>query len=152
MLTSLWDFGRLVTVARGALVFLNKASELKRTVRRTEAYHDEKSLLLRLVSIIKFRDPDMLCSWDTQGGGIGYVIKRCKVHDVDFVTGVSRKIWEEGKGAVREKVLLRGDGLGKDWNDSTGAGHEACSVKGRVVVQVWRAVKEVRSKCLRFEF
>ena len=37
---------------------------------------DEKQLLLRLASIVYSKDPDMLLSWDTQGGGLGYLIER----------------------------------------------------------------------------
>ena len=39
-------------------------------------------------------------------------------------------------------MQMKGDGLGKEWNDSTGAGHAAASIRGRVIVQIWRAVKE----------
>jgi hypothetical protein len=37
---------------------------------------DEKQLLLRLASIVHWKDPDMLLSWDTQGAGLGYIIER----------------------------------------------------------------------------
>lgn len=37
---------------------------------------DEKHLLLRLASIVHWKDPDMLLSWDTQGSGIGFIIER----------------------------------------------------------------------------
>lgn len=36
----------------------------------------ERSLLLRVASIVKMKDPDILLSWDTQGGGIGYLVER----------------------------------------------------------------------------
>ena len=41
-----------------------------------ECLRDERSLLLRLASIVRWKDPDMLLSWDTQGAGIGYLVER----------------------------------------------------------------------------
>ena len=41
-----------------------------------EAVRDEKQLMLRLASIVRWKDPDMLLSWDTQGSGLGYLIER----------------------------------------------------------------------------
>jgi hypothetical protein len=41
-----------------------------------ECVNDERSLLLRLASIVRMKDPDMLLSWDTQGAGLGYLIER----------------------------------------------------------------------------
>jgi len=41
-----------------------------------ECVKDERQLLLRLASIVRLKDPDMLLSWDTQGSGIGYLIER----------------------------------------------------------------------------
>jgi hypothetical protein len=41
-----------------------------------ECVKDEKNLLLRLASIVRSKNPDMLLSWDTQGAGLGYLIER----------------------------------------------------------------------------
>jgi hypothetical protein len=41
-----------------------------------ECVKDEKNLLLRLASIVRLKNPDMLLSWDTQGAGLGYLIER----------------------------------------------------------------------------
>ena len=41
-----------------------------------EKVTSEKSLLLRVTSIVQLKDPDALVSWDTQGGGLGYLIER----------------------------------------------------------------------------
>jgi hypothetical protein len=41
-----------------------------------EAVRDERQLLLRLASIVRWKDPDMLLSWDPQGVGLGYIIER----------------------------------------------------------------------------
>ena len=43
---------------------------------RVERVHSEISLLLRVASIVQLKDPDAIVSWDTQGGGIGYMIER----------------------------------------------------------------------------
>jgi hypothetical protein len=42
----------------------------------TECVRDERQLLLRMSSIVRWKDPDMLLSWDTQGAGLGYLIER----------------------------------------------------------------------------
>jgi hypothetical protein len=41
-----------------------------------EAVRDEKQLMLRLSSIVRWKDPDMLLSWDPQSSGLGYIIER----------------------------------------------------------------------------
>jgi hypothetical protein len=44
-----------------------------------ECVKDERQLLLRLASIVRRKDPDMLLSWDTQASGLGYIIERGSV-------------------------------------------------------------------------
>jgi DNA polymerase elongation subunit (family B) len=41
-----------------------------------EHVQSERSLLLRVASIVQIKDPDILLSWDTQGSGIGYLVER----------------------------------------------------------------------------
>ncbi len=41
-----------------------------------EKVSNERSLLLRIASIVQLKDPDALVSWDTQSGGLGYLIER----------------------------------------------------------------------------
>ena len=41
-----------------------------------ETAKDEKQLLLRLASLVRRKDPDLLVSWDPQGAGLGYIIER----------------------------------------------------------------------------
>jgi hypothetical protein len=41
-----------------------------------ECVKDEKNLLLRIASVVRRKDPDMLLSWDTQNSGLGYLIER----------------------------------------------------------------------------
>jgi len=43
---------------------------------RVERVNSERSLLLRIASIVQLKDPDSLISWDTQGGGLGYLVER----------------------------------------------------------------------------
>ena len=43
---------------------------------KVERVNSERSLLLRLASIVQLKDPDVLVSWDTQGGGLGYLVER----------------------------------------------------------------------------
>lgn len=53
-----------------------------------QTFRDEKQLLLRLASIVQWKDPDMLLSWDTQGSGLGFIIERGLV----ISEGQSKKI------------------------------------------------------------
>jgi hypothetical protein len=41
-----------------------------------ECLADERQLLLRFASLVRWKDPDLLMSWDTQGAGLGYIIER----------------------------------------------------------------------------
>ena len=41
-----------------------------------ECVRDERQLLLRLASIVRRNDPDVLLSWDTQASGLGYIVER----------------------------------------------------------------------------
>jgi hypothetical protein len=49
------------------------------TPTSVECVKDERQLLLRLASIVRMKDPDMLISWDTQASGLGYIIERGSV-------------------------------------------------------------------------
>jgi hypothetical protein len=59
-----------------------------------ECVRDERQLLLRLASIVRWKDPDMLLSWDTQGSGLGYLIERGAALGKDGAEGdlVSREL------------------------------------------------------------
>jgi len=69
-----------------AALFDHLSSTLRASMPRTamgvkspfsaECVRDERQLLLRICSIVRWKDPDMLLSWDTQGGGLGYLIER----------------------------------------------------------------------------
>jgi hypothetical protein len=138
-----------------------------------ECLKDEKSMLLRLASIVRMKDPDMLMSWDTQGSGLGYLIERGiamakdgRHHDDTTSVGESGKsslgldmarllgrlphskkvdsfamgtpigknsIGGEAKVAGQDTLpgddgKWKGSGLGKDWDDSVGAGAAAASI------------------------
>ena len=43
---------------------------------RVERVNSERSLLLRIASIVQLKDPDSLISWDTQSAGLGYLVER----------------------------------------------------------------------------
>jgi DNA polymerase zeta len=70
-------------IEKGAVIVLigsNQAgrSSLSSLSSSVEVEHvtSERSLLLRIASIVKMKDPDILLSWDTQGSGIGYLVER----------------------------------------------------------------------------
>jgi len=55
-----------------------------------EPCKNEFKLLLRLASIVRRRDPDMLISWDTQGAGLGYIVERGANLGNDYRSGPPR--------------------------------------------------------------
>jgi hypothetical protein len=72
--------------AKTAILFKDLANALRTSMPRTtmgiaspfsaECVRDERQLLLRMSSLVRWKDPDMLLSWDTQGAGLGYLIER----------------------------------------------------------------------------
>lgn len=73
-----------------------------------ECVKDEKGLLLRLASIVRMKDPDMLLSWDTQGAGIGYLIERGVVIGADVKTGSISTVEPSRDAAGIDMVRLLG--------------------------------------------
>jgi hypothetical protein len=57
-------------------LFVRKSLGISIDRAKVEMLRSERQLLLRLASIVKYKDPDALMSWDTQGGGLGYLIER----------------------------------------------------------------------------
>jgi DNA polymerase elongation subunit (family B) len=80
-----------------------------------ESVKDEKSLLLRLASIVRMKDPDMLLSWDTQGAGLGYLIERGVILGNDGKAGVSSNVEVSSEITGVDMVRL----LGRTPNDKT---------------------------------
>ena len=125
---------------------------------KMELVRSERHLLLRVASIVKWKDPDALVSWDTQGGGIGYLIERgaalggdhaeCedttkssrKRNSIDMVKLLGRIIKKPTsvpaakggssvkKSGISNNDIWSGSGLGSDWDDRVGAGAAASSV------------------------
>jgi hypothetical protein len=72
--------------AKATILFDDLSNALRTSMPRTtmgiaspfsaECVRDERQLLLRMSSIVRWKDPDMLLSWDTQGAGLGYLIER----------------------------------------------------------------------------
>ena len=56
--------------------FVRKSLGISIDRAKVEMLRSERQLLLRLASIVKYKDPDALMSWDTQGAGLGYLIER----------------------------------------------------------------------------
>ena len=116
---------------------------------KIEMVSNERQLLLRLASIVKWKDPDALMSWDTQGGGLGYLIERgvamgkepssdnggenvgasAKRKAIDMVKLLGRTIKKRAKSPSTdedsENAEWSGSGLGSEWDDRVGAGAAA---------------------------
>jgi hypothetical protein len=73
-----------------------------------ECVKDEKSLLLRLASIVRMKDPDMLLSWDTQCAGLGYIIERGVILGNDGKAGVASNVETSNDAAGIDMVRLLG--------------------------------------------
>ena len=50
---------------------MGKASPLS-----IECFKSEKKLIQRFAHLVRWKDPDLICSWDTQGAGVGFLIER----------------------------------------------------------------------------
>ncbi len=115
---------------------------------RIEVVSCESQLLLRMSSIVQWKDPDALISWDTQNGGLGYLINRglaqgkvenenTKKNAIDMVRLLGRtpklKIEESNADDLsniesNDKQLFGGSGLGSEWDDRVGAGAGPSSI------------------------
>lgn len=123
-----------------------------------ECLPNEKTLLLRIASIVRMRDPDILTSWDPQSGGLGYLIERAAAiggkpgkqpGGLDMVRLFGRNPAVEQKPAIpvdgdRDFLALdpkntsnaaektssewKGSGLGPDWDERVGPGVAAASI------------------------
>jgi len=109
-----------------------------------ECARSERQLLLRLASIVKWKDPSMLLSWDTQGLGLGYLIERGVAmgkegeQEIDLVKLLGRSIVSTRSVSSISKSVpdlpsgdqdrWKGSGLGTEWDDRVGAGAAAASI------------------------
>ena len=147
----------LEILERGCLFVPNEAESKKETVQdpgermaasmpRTtmgrsskltiQTARDEKHLLLRLASIVHWKDPDILLSWDTQGSGLGFIIERGLVisegqsDEIDMIrllgrTPRARKTKEEPKKEASHQqgsesnALLANGNMGEPTNASS---------------------------------
>jgi len=136
-----------------------------------EVVKAEANLLLRVASIVKQKDPDVLVSWDTQGGGLGYLVER----GVALSTPSSNKIdmarllgrtprviasdvtardsskfnsfggiesGQQDQHQNDEGQRWSGSGLGAEWDDMVGSGAAASSIVGRIVICGWKICSE----------
>lgn len=140
-------------------------------VLKNEVVCDERQLLLRLASIVRWKDPDVLTSWDTQGGGVGYLIQRglalrnntnhdANGSDIDMVRLLGRtprncNVVDHGpstlimKDQATEETKTpdfsrkwEGSILGAEWDERVGAGAGPSSIIGRLVLNCWRIISE----------
>ncbi len=125
---------------------------------KAEMLRNERQLLLRLASIVKYKDPDALMSWDTQGGGLGYLIERGvalakgpaasssgdanedstskRGKEIDMVKLLGRIIKKTTSSSSSPDEQQEGEqnnewsgsGLGSDWDERVGAGAAAASI------------------------
>ena len=138
--------------------FIRKSLGISMDRAKVEMLRNERQLLLRLASIVKYKDPDALMSWDTQGGGLGYLIERGAALAKGPAASSSGGAYEDstskrGKEIDMVKLLGRiikkttssssspdeqqegeqnnewsGSGLGSDWDERVGAGAAAASI------------------------
>ena len=120
---------------------------------KLEVASTEKQLLLRISSIVQWKDPDALMSWDTQGGGLGYLIERGlaignnnndngnanNITKVDMVRLLGRtpklipqrREVTNGLAHLPESKATKqftGSALGAEWDDRVGAGAGPSSI------------------------
>lgn len=156
--------------SRSELSSQNDASEVISKIGKTmgissemklEAVSNEKSLLLRIAAIVRQKDPDVLTSWDTKNGGLGYLIDRGDAisekedgvkQKIDMVRLLGRTpnsdkatnasmygyLFDTGgdtdaSNIQTSKPIRFGSGLGSEWDDDVGAGVGPSSIVGRLV-------------------
>lgn len=134
-----------------------------------ETVRDERHLLLRVASLVRWKDPDVLTSWDTQDKGIGYLIQRGlflgngdgnteKGLIIDMVRLLGRtprdekcdlrnfrpdETFNEREERTSEDPKRWGGSiLGAEWDDRVGAGAGPSSIVGRLVLNCWRIMSE----------
>lgn len=122
---------------------------------KIEAVPDERKLLLRISSIVQWKDPDALFSWDTQSLGLGYLIERGlalgrhennedkKRSKIDMVRLLGRT--PKRKPCSNDDIIIAesedqkakqqwsGSGLGTEWDDRVGAGAGPSSIVSHFV-------------------
>jgi hypothetical protein len=69
-----------------------------------ECVRDERQLLLRMSSIVRWKDPDMLLSWDTQGAGLGYLIERGAALGRSGSNGTDRNLDSSANGKTPPEI------------------------------------------------
>ena len=137
---------------------------------KIEAVPNEKQLLLRIASIVQWKDPDALFSWDTQSLGLGYLIERGlalgrnenegekKSIKVDMVRLLGRTpkrkpskkedlITTESE-EEKDKQQWTGSGLGAEWDDKVGAGAAPSSIVSNRV----RSLHDIVFICSSFKY
>ena len=125
-----------------------------------EIVKTETNLLLRIASIVKQKDPDVLVSWDTQGEGIGFLIERgvaistpsSTPIDMARLLGRTPRLIVPDVGAkdtpnfdtfgglegeqpqTEDGHRWSGSGLGAEWDDRVGSGAAASSIVSQYVM------------------
>jgi len=155
--------------SRGGLVSLIGKTMGCSKFLKTEVVSDERQLLLRIASIVRWKDPDALISWDTQSFGLGYLIERgLAVGDkdnnqtngslIDMVRLFGRTpkvdksklenntyngLFDEVEtGDDRKAEKWKGSVLGAEWDERVGAGAGPSSIIGRLILNVCKIVSE----------
>jgi hypothetical protein len=97
-----------------------------------ECVRDERQLLLRLASIVRWKDPDMLLSWDTQGAGLGYLIERgIALGKEDCADGSVSKELDMARLLGRTPTVSSRSDLGGQQSDRDDAGGAALAGMNR---------------------
>lgn len=136
---------------------------------KTEVVSDERQLLLRIASIVRWKDPDALISWDTQSFGLGYLIERgLALGDkdnnqtngplIDMVRLFGRTpkfdksklekstyngLFDEAETSDDKKAeTWKGSVLGAEWDERVGAGAGPSSIIGRLILNVCKIISE----------
>jgi len=129
-----------------------------------ERVNSERSLLLRIASIVKQKDPDALVSWDTQGGGLGFLVERGAAigrsidgstnstqidmarllgrtprvvpvqNSASGINSVASSMTDGEQQQKENDQLWSGSGLGGEWDEMVGAGAAASSIVSRTIV------------------
>ena len=97
--------------------FLKRTLGLSTTRINMEKVQSEKHLLLRFASIVQWKDPDALVSWDTLGLGIGHLVERGATVMMNNATSEGRE--QEGVALDMVRLLGRTPKIQKNYKNSS---------------------------------
>ena len=114
---------------------------------RIDVVTSEQELLLRLVSIVRKEDPEILLGWNNTTASWGYVLRRGEMIGVDIPRGLSRAtMWGNDR-----RCQIPGNQAANAAKGSAALGQDSWLIwiTGRMTLQLWSIVRAAASPKLK---